>query len=479
MKPVKIAYEVFSSKMEKSIRFELVVAFAICFFIAFTSYGIINRKLSIVTRNQYINYSYDHDEDYYRRIMMRVVQEKTNVSDKKEMDNFLTSYNLRNTSLVICDADGKISYKTKDIAYDTVDLQQTFSNGAEYSNDNKKRQYIYPAKLSDKNMFIIFEVKAESRMESQDVREDSSFVALLLSVAIFVFAFIRITNNKMKYIHEISTGVRIIAEGNLEHRIDTKGKDELKNLAQNINHMADEINDRIQQERLLEKNKNELITNVSHDLRTPLTSVMGYLGLVKEKKYNNEEQKNEYLDIAFSKAERLKILIEDLFEYTKLTNRGIKLNFQEVNVVEFLSQITEEMIPLFEEKGLKVEQTYHKSKIILSLDTDKMLRVFENLLMNAIKYSYNESEVKVSLWTADGDVFISVKNRGDHIDSERLSKLFDRFYRTDESRNASTGGSGLGLAISKNIVTMHKGSIWAESLGNNITIIIRIPIKVV
>ena len=122
-------------------------------------------------------------------------------------------------------------------------------------------------------------------------------------------------------------------------------------------------------------------------------------------------------------------------------------------------------------------QFHPKERVIVSLDTDKMLRVFENLLTNAIKYSYEDSEVKVSLWTSNSEVFISVKNRGDHMDKTKLKNIFDRFYRTDESRNSSTGGSGLGLAIAKNIITMHNGEIWAESLGNNITFVVKLNIK--
>lgn len=476
MKPIKIIYRLFNSKMEKSIRFELVVVFGICFLLSFFSYGILNKKFSRSVSSQTIRYYYNHDEDYYKRIVSELNKNDIDVNKKEEVSNFLKEFSLSNVSLIICNIDGKIYYKTSDIVYESVDLEGIFTNSIDNENSDKEKTYIYPTKIGNENIFLIFNIKAETRLESNTYQVDNSFLALLASVVIFVLLFIRITNNKMKYIEEISKGLKVIADGDLNYRISQKGKDELKVLAQNINYMADEINSKIEKERMIEKNKNELITNVSHDLRTPLTSVMGYLGLVKDGKYQDKEQRQEYLNIAFSKAERLKMLIEDLFEFTKLTNEGIKLNLMDVNIVEFLSQITDEMLPLFEEKNLNVVQSYPKEKIILSLDSDKMLRVFENLLTNAIKYSYKDSEVKVSLWQSKNEVFISIKNRGDNMDRNKLKRIFDRFYRTDESRNASTGGSGLGLAIAKNIVTMHNGEIWAESLGNNINFIIKLKI---
>lgn len=240
--------------------------------------------------------------------------------------------------------------------------------------------------------------------------------------------------------------------------------------------MAKEIGEKIQAERAAEKTKTDLITNVSHDLRTPLTSVMGYLGLVIDNRYKNEEEMREYLNIAFSKAERLKLLIEDLFEYTKLNNDGISLSKSSVNLSEFLSQLLEEFFPILDENNLTVYKKFENEKLIVSMDTLKMLRVFENILTNAIKYSYKPGEIIVALYEDNNYAMIVFRNKGEHIPKEKADKLFDRFYRTDESRNSNTGGSGLGLAISKNIVELHGGAIWAQSIGNNINFYIKLKL---
>ena len=280
----------------------------------------------------------------------------------------------------------------------------------------------------------------------------------------------------MKYLQYISDGLKVIAKGDLNHRIEVKGQDELKNLAENINFMATEIERNLEAERRAEITKNELITNVSHDLRTPLTSIMGYIGLVRDGKYKDTSQLNEYLNIAFNKSERLKILIEDLFEYTKLTNAGMTLNKEQVNINEFMSQLIEEFMPLFDKSNKSIEMDFVKQKVLVNVDTVKILRVFENLLTNAIKYSDENSTIKVSTSLIGAKVLITISNRGEAIPREKLNRLFDRFYRIDESRTNSTGagGSGLGLAISKNIIALHQGEIWADCTEGLITFFVEL-----
>ena len=240
--------------------------------------------------------------------------------------------------------------------------------------------------------------------------------------------------------------------------------------------MASEIESRIDGERRAEKTKSELITNVSHDLRTPLTSVMGYIGLIKDGKYEDENMMKEYLNIAFNKSNQLKELIEDLFEYTKLNNKGIALERTKVNIVEFLSQIIEEYIPVFEENEIEVVKKFVDEKCMVEIDAGKMVRVFENLFSNAIKYSFKPGNVIVSSYENNGFVNIVIKNRGENIPQEKVERLFDRFYRVDEARNSNTKGSGLGLAISKNIIELHNGSIWAECDGNDVSFFIKLKV---
>lgn len=225
--------------------------------------------------------------------------------------------------------------------------------------------------------------------------------------------------------------------------------------------MTESLQQQIEKERLNEVTKNEFITNVSHDLRTPLTSIIGYLTIIKSKEYESEKQLDEYVNIVFSKSEKLKLLIEDLFEYTKVSNKGIKLNKRLVVLNDLINQLIEEFMPIFEEHNLEIEKEMAKEKITISIDPDKIVRVYENLLMNAVKYSLKPGKIKVKIYKEDNNAVVCVQNKGQNIKKEELGFLFERFYKADKSRTSDNDGTGLGLAIAKSLVEIQGGSIWA------------------
>jgi signal transduction histidine kinase len=482
MKPARIIFNMFRARMEKSIRFELVVTFGVCFVIALFAYGISNDML----RDSYKTATLVYDDSEIQDRAQRFSNYLINVKDlsptdsnamKKNVDRFYGSDS--NEKVILTDLDGKIIYKTSNVTQTSVDVYATIKyamgtyskKSSSYSKSEGKEFVIfYPLDIQNEKMYLFIFATPQARMEYNETYSSDSIMAIIIAVIVFVTSFIYITNKKMKYIEEISEGLRKIAAGDLKFRIEGRGKDELNNLAENINYMASEILHRMEAERKAEKTKNELITNVSHDLRTPLTSVMGYIGLIKDGKYEDEAQMREYLNIAFNKSEKIKILIEDLFEYTKLNNKGVTLYKERVNLTEFLSQLIEELMPLFDERQLMVYKRLTEEKLEVDLDVNKMLRAFENLLGNAIKYSYYNTNIVVSLKKEEEYALISIKNKGDNIPKEKLDKLFERFYRADESRTSeNVSGSGLGLAICKNIIELHGGRIWAECQGNDIT----------
>lgn len=239
--------------------------------------------------------------------------------------------------------------------------------------------------------------------------------------------------------------------------------------------MAEEIMTSIEMERKVEQQKNDLITNVSHDLRTPLTSIMGYLRLLREEKYETKEQYDEYLKIAFSKSEQLKNLIDDLFDYTKLMNDKNTLVRQQVCLNELLDQLMEELVPLAEQKQRLFIKHFPEHRIFVALDSEKMVRVFDNLLINAINYSAGDGKILVSLEEQDDLIRICVANESDAFTAEELDCLFERFYKKDQSRTNVTEGSGLGLAIAKSIVELHGGTIHAKYKNETLYFIISLP----
>ena len=465
-------------RIEKSIRFELMVVFAICFVASYLFYGFANNMLAknrTITRIEYDSGQIQSNAySIAKNLSGEHGYEVNGLDDENAIKEILNNYNNGKAKIYLTDLDGKILYKVNGDVQDKLDIYNILDRSNNIQDEGAERVVIYPVKIEGDRAYLIYYETPTPYLSYDYYTDTNSFLALVLSVIIFISIFIIVTNKKMKYIEEIASGVRIISSGDLSYRVEEKGKDEIKNLAENINNMASEIESRIEAERRAEKTKSELITNVSHDLRTPLTSVMGYIGLIKDGKYEDEAMMKEYLNIAFNKSNQLKELIEDLFEYTKLNNRGIILDKNKVNIVEFLSQIIEEYIPVFEENQIEVVKRFVDEKSIVEIDAGKMVRVFENLFSNAIKYSFKPGEVVVSTYENNGYVNIVIKNKGENIPKEKVERLFDRFYRLDEARNSNTKGSGLGLAISKNIVELHKGKIWAECVGNDVSFFIKL-----
>lgn len=289
------------------------------------------------------------------------------------------------------------------------------------------------------------------------------FAYLVIGIAVFSISFLLLQDNAIRYIGEIADAMEDISEGNLNIQLEVKGDDEFSQMAVNLNRMAEDIRQLMERERESERTKNELITNVAHDLRTPLTSVIGYLELLQNDSVLPDEKKKEYVRITYNKAKHLEQLIEDLFGFTKLNYGKISMNVARVDIVQLLSQLLDEFYPIFAENDMHYEIQSNERSIPLNGDGNLLARLFENLIGNAVKYGREGKVVNVRIIREENVVTVSVVNYGYVIPKEELSHIFDKFYRVDQARSSSTGGTGLGLAIAKNIVELHGGSIEAHS----------------
>lgn len=225
-----------------------------------------------------------------------------------------------------------------------------------------------------------------------------------------------------------------------------------------------------------EQRKNDMIVYLAHDLKTPLTSVIGYLTLLRDEPQISEEMRSRYTGIALDKAERLEDLINEFFDITQFNLTNIQLEPERVNISRMLEQIGFEFHPILAEKDLKLE-TEIKPNVEILCDPDKLARVFDNLLRNAVNYSYAGTTIYLSMdyEPIKDEVKICVKNHGKTISPDKLDRIFDQFFRLDSSRRSSTGGSGLGLAIAKEIVELHHGTITAESENESIRFTVVLP----
>ena len=204
---------------------------------------------------------------------------------------------------------------------------------------------------------------------------------------------------------------------------------------------------------------------------------MGYLGLIDEDKYKDEVELRYYTNIAYEKSKNLNVLINDLFELTKMQNNTIKLDKQEINLVELLSQIIEHFNYQFQENNIEGRVKFSEDKLIVNADANKLVRAFENLINNAIKYGQEGYYIDLFTKRENDMALIQVINYGEAISPIDLPNLFDRFYRIEKSRNKDKGGSGLGLAITKNIVQLHDGTISVYSDNIKTIFEIKLPLK--
>lgn len=288
-------------------------------------------------------------------------------------------------------------------------------------------------------------------------------VAVLVGIILFILYFLLLSRKMVRYLNQIIEGIRKMSNGDLTTRIEIAEEDEFSMIGNQLNKMADNIIGLMDKERNNEKVKNDLITNVAHDLRTPLTSIIGYLDLVIKNEELEEETKKKYIRIAYDKALRLQSLIGDLFSFTKVSTGELVLKKTKIDIVKLVEQMVEEFYPSFQENELEYEFSSDCDSAVIEADGDLMARAFSNLISNAVKYGKDGKVIKIWIHKTQSTVSISVLNYGEVIPKESLEHIFDRFYRVENSRSVETGGSGLGLAIAKKIAVMHGGSIRAES----------------
>ena len=234
----------------------------------------------------------------------------------------------------------------------------------------------------------------------------------------------------------------------------------------------------LQNERTLKEEatrRNDLVAYLAHDLKTPLTSVIGYLSLLDEAPDMPREQRANYTRITLEKAYRLEKMINEFFEITRYNSQQITLSKETIDLYYMLVQLSDELSPVFAPRGNTVA-LHLAEDLTVEADPEKLARVFSNILKNAASYSHPHTEITISAEKSEHEVIIQFQNSGEDIPSEALASLFDKFYRADKSRSSDTGGTGLGLAIAKEIVVLHGGTISAASKNHVVTFTISLPL---
>ncbi|PPK49445.1 HAMP domain-containing sensor histidine kinase [Clostridium algidicarnis] len=306
------------------------------------------------------------------------------------------------------------------------------------------------------------------------LRGSSDFITLILVIYIltYIISVISYVVKSANYLNKIVVGSFKIANGDLNYVIDEGGKGILKELSHNINNMKSGLKDSIDSEIKSERMKTELITNVSHDLKTPLTSIITYVDLIKNEDLTKEERM-DYIKVLERKSERLKILIEDLFEASKAASGEVELNIEKVDITSLLKQALAEFEEKIKESSLDFKINLPKEKLYIMVDGKKTWRILENQISNALKYSLENTRVYINIEDIDNKVVITIKNISAFEIDFNEDEILERFKRGDKSRN--TEGSGLGLAISNNLTKLQGGDFRVSVDGDLFKVIIEFP----
>ncbi|MGO4343861.1 sensor histidine kinase [Paenibacillus sp. MCAF9] len=483
-----------------SIRLKLLLSYAAMLVIPLISIILISLLMVIVFRGdlQGIKSIYESTEELFgqeevkhiAQEIKRSVELQPNILNNQSYLEEMTNELQKRDSEIIVRVDGEVLYRSLDIQK----FSDVSSNLPPFNRNEAFRQY--PAKkIGNANYsFMQFDFHYQNNKQGtlfiiSKVNPTTYFIrkyfpTLFLSL-IFVLIVTHIllttfmSKNIIRPLQALRNAASEIKEGNLDFQIKVNGKDEIGQLGIMFEEMRSRLQTSIQVQEQYEVNRKELISNISHDLKTPLTTIRGYIDGILDGVADTPEKNLKYMQTIAVKAEELDHLINELFLYSKLDLNQQQFHFEAVNVLAFLMDWSEELEFELEKQGI----TYHSDiqldpSAIFLLDRDQFKRVLNNIIQNSVRYmDKQQPSIQLTAHCTESEAILEIRDNGSGIDPEALQHIFERFYRADESRNARTGGSGLGLAIAKQIMLGHQGGIEAYSkLRVGTTIKLCIPI---
>ena len=332
----------------------------------------------------------------------------------------------------------------------------------------------------------LFHVQAEDgrilfvELSSQMPFTDTILRSILISVGSGLIALILliigwtwyISRTILSPLKEIYAATEEVKEGNLDYPIQYRRKDEIGKFIRGFNTMRTHLKQSQEKEEQFKEDRKQLIANISHDLRTPLSSIKGYVEGLQDGVAQTDEMQKKYFRVIRQKTDQLDHLIEDLFQFSKLDLRQLPLDQQFVDSRVFFQSLLDDVVEDCKSKNVRIDVPRQIPSVTLSLDPVRIIQVMNNLTENAVRYGADSIVMAITIDHDQSNLTISVKDNGEGMEKEELTKIFSRFYRAEKSRSRESGGTGLGLAIVKSIIEQHGGSLWADSelnYGSTIT----------
>lgn len=316
--------------------------------------------------------------------------------------------------------------------------------------------------MSHENAFLIYH---------NYFRGNRDILFYLATVFLFLVLLWRSFRWMTKYFNEINEGIEALL---LPKKTPISLSPDLQPFEEKLNAVRQGLERKEREATLANRHKDELVMYLAHDIRTPLTSIIGYLNLLEETPEMPTMERIKNIKIALEKAYHLEDMLNEFFDITRYNSNQIKIVKKSVDLYYMLVQLSDEMSPILNQHGNYILLQFNEN-LIVHADPDKLARVFSNILKNAASYSYPDTPITISVSETNTQWNIHFRNEGNTIPSEQLEKIFEKFYRLDQSRNSDSGGTGLGLAIAKDIILLHGGNISASSADNFIVFTIHLP----
>lgn len=469
----------YSNHLQTTLRVKLMVTFVICVILSFFTAVSVDRIFKEFRKTPFTSYVSSKEQ-----VQNQLLALERQLDEGPEPAVFSSAMNAAakqgGVEAYLTDTFGNIVLHSEGAAQQRLNIYEAlYTAKAAMKEPQPGLPYmlISPVRYRGEEAFLI--VNGPLLPEQGYMYKNSSVVNFILVTTLFILYFYLFTFRKMRQIRQMNNSLSRIAEGELSVRLAEKSRDELGLVSANINAMAQRLQETQERERKLEKSRMELITSVSHDLRTPLTSIIGYLTILKDQNISEEADRKRYILNAYSKTEQLRKLIDDLFQYTKLTGIGVRLNKTKIDLISLLEQMLNEFEPLAQLQDVAIHKEWQVEPLPALADSELMARALDNLLMNALKFSVKPGEIKVTAGMDYHGAYLCIENKGPPISKEQEERLFDRFYKADASRNESLPpGSGLGLAITRNIIELHGGRVWLTHEAGRYRFWVTLPFQI-
>lgn len=382
-----------------------------------------------------------------------------------------------NMSVTIANRKGKVLWKNSESIdftpgkgeYADIDLLVAES----YDEECTEYIFVYTKSVDKMLYYIVFQTTSMPEYIYHDTQLKAA--CIIFAAALFLFVVLLSVKGRISYIRYLSTVVNEISKGNLNTPIRKSGCDELTIIAESIDEMQYNLNKMMEDERENERRNRELITNLSHDIKTPMTIITGYLDVVISKKYADEAEKDLYLKKAFAQVEKINGMIQKIFLLAKNQIKVEQGNIVRCNIAMMIRQDISEFEGIAQKQNRKIITDIPESPLYADIIIEDMREVLENIFMNAVKYSKPDTDIEVKVTDKENNVCIMVKNKSDEIKKEDCEHIFDKFYRADRARGSDVAGNGLGLSIVRKTIISFKGKVWAEYTDGDFTIYICLP----